>query len=358
MLTRGVATLILLVGCGTDVPLRDGGPDGDTAEPCTLPTVTQTVATLAGCSEPGTADGPRGTARFDNPTNLVIGANGTAYITDFDNDLVRSIDRAGTTTTVLRQASFRRPFGIALGPGGTLYVETDDNDFGEHSDTTGTIWRVTPSAGTAEVIARDLGRPRGLAVLADGRIAMADHVHHTVSILDPQTGIETLLAGAEGQPGHANGTGELARFAQPYDIVLLADGSLAVSDMDNHRIRNVTLAGVVTDLAGSGAVGALNGPADVATFDAPQALALLPDGTLFVSDIKRRLIRRIAAGQVTTIAGDGTPGWLDAAEPRTARFYGIEGMDADAGRLVIADGNIGDGMPYHHIRVIQLASLP
>ena len=351
--------LVMVGACGAEVPLKDAGPDHDAAPgPCDLPTLAQTVATLAGCSEPGTTDGARNTARFTNPTNAVIAPSGITYITDFDSHRIRAIDAAGTVTTVFHDATrFKAPFGIALAPGGKLYVETDDNDLLEHTIDTGTLWLVDPAAKTAEVLARNLGRPRGLAVLPDGRIAMADHMHHVVTIFDPVTKTESPLAGANDVEGHANGPGIDARFDQPYDIVVMPDGSLVVSDYDNHRLRRVMLDGTVSDFAGSGDIGALNGPADVATFDAPQALAVLPTGVLFVSDVKRKLIRRIASDNVTTIAGDGTPGWLDAGEPRNARFYGVEGMDVDAGRLVIADGNIGDGMAFHHVRVIQLGSL-
>jgi sugar lactone lactonase YvrE len=318
----------------------------------------QAVGTLAGCSQPGTADGPRGSARFNNPTNIVIASGGIAYATDFDSSRVRVIDAAGTTKTVFEDPTFARPFGIVLAPDGTLYVETDDNDFGEHTLTTGTIWHIDPVKQTGVVIARNLGRPRGLALLADGRLALSDHLHHVITILDPSTGVQTPLAGMYDIPGHANGVGRFAQFAQPYDLVALPDGTLAVADMENHRIRRVALDGIVSDLAGNDGVGALNGPANVATFAAPQALAMLPDGTLFVTDISTKLIRRIANGMVETVAGDGTPGYLDAALPRNARFYGLEGMDADASRLLIADGNIGDGMPYHHIRLVRLANLP
>ena len=357
-MSRTAVLVMVLAGCGAEVPLQDAGPDLDADPgPCDLPTLAQTVATLAGCSEPGTADGARNSARFHNPTNAVIAASGITYVTDFDSHRVRAIDAAGMTTTVFQAETFKAPFGIALAPGGKLYVETDDNDLGEHTTDTGTIWLVDPTAKTGEVLARNLGRPRGLAVLADGRIAMADHMHHVVTIFDPVSKTESPLAGAAGTAGYANGPGVDALFAQPYDIVVMPDGSLVVSDYDNHRLRRVLLDGTVSDFAGSGDIGALNGPAAVATFEAPQALAVLPTGVLFVSDVKRKLIRRIASGTVTTIAGDGTPGWLDAGEPRNARFYGVEGMDVAANRLVIADGNIGDGMAFHHIRVIQLDSL-
>jgi len=195
-------------------------------------------------------------------------------------------------------------------------------------------------------------------VLSDGRIALSDHVHHVISILDPVAGTMTPLAGMRDIPGYENGVGSAARFAQPYDIVLMPDGSLAVADMDNHRIRRVFLDGTVEDLAGSGSIGTLNGPLDVATFDAPQGLAVLPIGTLFITDVKRKLVRRISNGMVSTVAGDGTAGWIDAQEPRNSRFYGLEGLDVDAARLVLADGNVGDGRPYNHVRVILLSQLP
>jgi hypothetical protein len=358
---RLLVMVTLHAACGgTGVSTQDAGSDaGDagTSGPCVLPPLAQTVATLAGCSNAGTTDGVRDIARFHNPTNAVIAPSGVAFITDFDSDRLRAIDPIGVTTTIYQAQNFKAPFGLALAPGGKLYVQTDDNDLGEHSIETGTLWLVDPVAKTAEVIARNLGRPRGLAVLADGRIAMSDYMHHVITIFDPVTKTETLLAGALDVPAHANGPGVDARFAQPYDIVAMPDGSLVVADYDNHRLRRVLLDGTVSDFAGSGDIGALSGPVDVATFDAPQALAVLPTGVVFVSDVKRKLIRRIANGMVSTVAGDGTPGWLDADEPRNARFYGLEGMDVDAARLVVADGNIGDDKAFHHVRVVQLSGL-
>ncbi|MEO8698823.1 MAG: hypothetical protein ABI867_02235 [Kofleriaceae bacterium] len=356
---RGGVLLCLLVGCAPNVPppdLTDGG-EPDARVPCTHGSATLAVTTLAGCEQSGSSDGGRDAARFQNPTNVVIGAGGVTFVADFDNNRLRRLDASGTTTTLVERDDFTSPFGLVMAADGSLIVETDDNDTGVHTIDSGTLWRVDPATGAASVIARDLGRPRGLAVLPDGRIAMSDHMHHVVTILDPTTGIETPLAGMLDASGAANGTGTAARFAQPYDIVLLPDGDLAVADQDNHRIRRVTLAGVVTDLAGSGAAGNLDGPAAVATFDGPQGLAVA-GGALFVTDIRRYFVRRIAAGDVVTVAGDGTRGFADAGEPRNARFYGIEGIDADATRLVIADGNRGDGNTFHRVRSVALDALP
>ncbi|MEJ7601068.1 MAG: hypothetical protein WKG01_24405 [Kofleriaceae bacterium] len=351
-------TLVALAGCGEDPAATDGGVL-DSAAACKHAAPDLAVSTLVGCASNGTADGARIDARFDNPTNVVIAADGTVYVTDFDSGRLRAVSPDGATRTVVYGQSFSHPFGAAFGPDGMLYVETDDNDQGGHSIETGTIWRVdiTKTNGNAAVVARDLGRPRGLVFLPDGRIAMADHMHHVVSILDPATGVVSPLAGALDVAGYQNATGVAARFAQPYDVVRLPDGDLVVSELDNHRLRRITLAGVVTDYAGTGVAGNLDGPIAVATFDGPQGLALGADGAIYVTDIRKFFIRRIKDGIVKTVAGDGTPGFLDADEPRGARFYGLEGIDVDATRLVIADGNGGDGSAFHRVRVVSLSAL-
>ena len=328
-------------------------PDSSPPPPCVLPALTLKAATLAGCDLSGKADGARGAARFANPTNTLIGPDGTTYVSDFDNNLLRAVDATGTTRTIVDKPEFRRPFGLANAPGNKLYVETDDNDMGMRSTSTGTLWLVDPATGSATVLARNLGRPRGLAVLADGKIAMADYQHAVISIFDPSNNSVTPLAGTADMPGYVNDTGAVARFNLPYDIVVLANGDLAVSDTANHRIRRVTMAGVVTDFAGSGAIGNGDGPSATATFDAPQGLAI-SGGVLYVSDVHQHVIRKIENDQVATFAGDGTTGWLDSADPKTAKFFGLEGIDVDATRLVIADGNGGNDMPFNHVRVIHL----
>ncbi len=316
------------------------------------------VTTLAGCEQAGTNDGDRDAARFSNPTVVELGLDGIVFVADFDNDLVRKLDRDGTTTTLIQREGFINPFGLMFDGDRTLWIETDDNDEGVHSDDTGTIWKFDLSTNELTVIARNLGRPRGLALLPDGRIAMADHVHHMVSILDPETGITTPLAGTRNTPGFANGIGEAVQFAQPYDLIVNPDGDLLVTELDNHRIRKIKLDGTVSDYAGSGNVGSLDGPSAVATFDGPQAIAIAADKSVYVTDIRRSLIRRIKDGVVKTIAGDGTRGWIDSEDPRGARFYGLEGIAVDDARIIVGDGNRGDEMPFHRVRVIELLAIP
>jgi sugar lactone lactonase YvrE len=354
--------LVAVCGCAALDPPRPPPPDGppppDAAILCTRGPLTMTVTTLSGCEQSGTDDGTRDDARFSNPTVVELGPAGTVFVSDFDNSLLRRLEPDGSTTTLVSRPDFVRPFGLVFDGQATLYVQTDGNDQGGLDITTGTIWAVDIATGNSFVIARNLGRPRGLALLGDGRLAMADHLHHVISILDLATGLVTPLAGLADTPGMVNGTGIDVRFAQPYDLARNADGDLLVTELDNHKIRKVTLAGVVTDYAGSGDIGNFDGPVAVASFDGPQAIAIAPDNAIYVTDIRRSFIRRIKDGVVKTVAGDGTRGWIDSDEPRGARFYGLEGIAVDDGRVIVGDGNRGDGMPFHRVRIIDLAALP
>jgi DNA-binding beta-propeller fold protein YncE len=342
------ALLVTVAACGFtppaihDAPPADAtfdGPPDAPPRPCDLPALTMDVATLAGCGDAGTADGLRGEARFNNPVNLVLSKSGIAYVADFDSRRLRKVETSGTTMTLLE---LPHPFGMAIAPDGFLIVETDDDDMGMHSYASGTVWRVNPATGAATVIARDIGRPRGICVLPDGRIALTDQVHHVVELLDPDTGIVSVIAGKADEAGHANGIGGNARFSQPWDVVY-DNGDLIVSEVDNGDLRRVTLAGVVSDVVPMG------------TFDQPQGLAIDAGGTLYVTEYgTTHDIKRLAGTTVSLVAGS-TVGYQDSDDPHAAQFYGVEGIDvsADGSRLVIADGNHGDGMPFNHVRVIH-----
>lgn len=362
MVVRHLALAAVLAGCGSAHPQAGdarpadaaGGQVDAPAGPCMLPALALHVATLAGCDTPGVDDGPRGVARFANPVNVALAASGVAYVADFDSSRLRAVDPDGTTRTILARSDLARPFGLALAADGTLYLETDDDDGGNHSPTTGTIWKVDPATGDAHVIARDIGRPRGLAVLPDGRLAMADYDHDVISVLDPATGTVTPIAGQLDTPGHVNASGTAARFSQPYDLVALGS-DLIVTDLGNQVLRRVTLTGEVTDFAGTGAPGRHDDAYAAATFDQPKGASIDASGAIYITEAGNHDVRVLANGTVTTLAGSGEPGWVDGDDAATAQFYGVEGLDvsADGQRVVIADGNNGDGMPYHHVREIH-----
>jgi DNA-binding beta-propeller fold protein YncE len=90
---------------------------------------------------------------------------------------------------------------------------------------------------------------------------------------------------------------------------VLADAAgrrLVVSDTGHHRVVVLGLDGTLQRVIGSGLAGLGDGPADQASFDGPQGLALDGD-TLYVADTENHALRTVdlATGAVTTLAGTG-----------------------------------------------------
>src|SRR6185503_4210043 len=312
---------------------------------------TDGVATLAGWSTPGNVDGPRNQALFDNPVNVAVTGDGDVLVADFGNSQIRKVSPEGDVSTISQspgEGMFVRPFGMAI-DGSTLYVQTDGNSLGQPG---GALWRMSVAGSAPELLRDNVGRARGLAVLPDGRVVLADYEAHVLRLFNPENGTLTLLAGAENQPGMVNATGAEAKFNIPYDLVVIDTGDLLVSDFGNNRIRRVTVDGVVTSYAGSGSPGMSNGSLDTASFNAPQSLALRSDGTVFITDTGNFTVRRIRGDQVSQVAGDGSPGYLDSENPMEAQIYGLEGVDIDptGTYLYVADGNRGEDGPYHRVR--------
>jgi hypothetical protein len=150
--------------------------------------------------------------------------------------------------------------------------------------------------------------------------------------------VETF-AGIAGQEGVADGSRNESRFSCPCGIA--TDGvSLFVADTGNHTIRRITIAaGEVTTLAGNpGIPGILNGIGSAARFNHPTGIAT--DGVnLYITDTDSSTIRMlvIASGDVTTIAGaagvTGTTDGIGAA----ARFDHPSGIAIDGTGLYVTD---------------------
>ncbi len=346
---------------GTDAGTDDGADDGavDSGPNFQQVPLIEGLTTLAGAGIVGNYDGDRDTALFNNPVNLVMTSDGNMIVADFDNGLVRLLTPEGDVTTINQPPEvevFVRPFGLAI-DGDTLYVQTDGNSLGQPGPPGGALWRMPLAGGVPELVRDNIGRCRGIALLADGRLVLSDHQAHIVQIFDPTSGALTPLAGTPGTAGFADLQGAAARFDQPYDVLVLADDTVLLADFGNQRLRQIDLEGNVSTYAGTGDAGSDDGALLEATFHSPLALAQDSVGTIYVTDTGSHLIRRIVADQVATIAGNGTGGWKDDADPLAGQLFGIEGIDVaeETGYLYIADGTRGDEvLPYHRIRRLTL----
>jgi len=146
-----------------------------------------------------------------------------------------------------------------------------------------------------------------------------------------------LVAG-DGVPGMHDGIAAQARFADPYGVAVANDGAVFVSDAgENNRIRRIAADGTVSTFAGS-VEGFVDGIGAAAAFDTPSGVAFDREGNLYVADTGNHAIRKVTPqGAVSTLAGDGTPGFVDGPG-RQARFDGPTGVAVGAdGRVYVAD---------------------
>ncbi|MCW3059060.1 MAG: repeat-containing protein [Capsulimonas sp.] len=315
------------------------------------------VETVAGSSTFGKTDGPAAGATFHNPVNVALDSTGNIYVADFDNNAIRKITTGGVVSTLTSQTGFSNPFGITFAQDGSLYVQTDANDTGARDSTTGTIWRINLATGAATVVARNLGRPRGLTALADGRLVLSDLATNTIRVLNPTTAAITTLAGTAGVTGFADGTGAAAKFDRPYGAAVLPNGDILVADQNNNRLREISLTGVVTTYAGTGVVGSADGARLSATLNHPEDVDVDLNGNVYIDDHDNQTIRLInTSGGLSTIAGGLPAGFVDATG-LGARFFGQEGIaiTPDGKTLYIADGTNGeDTNAFSRVRKLSL----
>ncbi|MFC5719668.1 NHL domain-containing thioredoxin family protein [Streptomyces gamaensis] len=135
--------------------------------------------------------------------------------------------------------------------------------------------------------------PQGLAVLPDGRVAVADTVNHALRAYDPQTGEVTTLAGTgrqwmQGQP--VSGPAREVSLSSPWDVAWFAD-RLWIAMAGVHQLwtydpesRTVTVA------AGTTNEGLVDGPAEQAWFAQPSGLAAAGE-RLWIADSETSALR-------------------------------------------------------------------
>jgi hypothetical protein len=131
-----------------------------------------------------------------------------------------------------------------------------------------------------------------VAVDGAGNVYVADVQNHTIRKITP-AGVVTTLAGRAGQRGSADGTGSAARFFYPSGVAVDGAGNVYVADLYNHTIRKITPAGVVTTLAGSaGQRSSEDGTGSAARFHYPSGVAVDGAGNVYVADERNNKIRK------------------------------------------------------------------
>lgn len=299
---------------GSGGQLPDGGSAGGTENCACVGTDSVQVATLTGSGAQGYVDGPPATSEFSTPWGLAVGADGDVYVVDTYNYRIRRVDLQGNVSTFAG------------------------------SDAGGTF-----TNGPA--LHAGFFSPYAIATATTGAFYVSDACE--VRELDAEGNVSTLAG--NGSLGHVDGPATEAEFCSTTGIAVDAAGNVYVGDLggcaagEGGSIRIIDPSGNVTTLAGNGGyavVDGTGGPQGTAEFRAPDGLAVDGAGNVYVVDTplegtnatQGAVIRRIdAAGNVTTIAGDGVPACVDGSSAATA-FFGTAGLAIDAtGTLYVAE---------------------
>ncbi len=151
------------------------------------------------------------------------------------------------------------------------------------------------------------------------------------------TGLTTTVAGGVSTAAFADGVRSAARFSSPNGIATDAGGNIFVADAGNNRIRRITPSYDVTTIAGTGVGGSADGAGDVATINAPVALACSADGNrIYAATFGTNNIRLLtftgtrrdlgSSYTVTTVAGSAAAAGFVDGLGTAARFNYPRGL--------------------------------
>lgn len=176
----------------------------------------------------------------------------------------------------------------------------------------------------------------GVAVDIQGIVYEADPDNNRIRKIALDSSVSTYAG--TGVMGFNDGPVATAQFFKPSDVAVDGAGNLIVADIGNHRIRKITPAGMVSTVAGDGTAGYIDGNAASARFDQPNAVCIDATGNIYVSDMGNVRIRKIStSGVVSTIAGNGIRGLVNG-NALTAEFNLPFDIDVDVqGNLYVAD---------------------
>lgn len=318
------------------------------------------VITLTGNGTAGFVDGLPAVARFNSPTGIAVDGAGNLFIADQNNHRIREMGIIALVSTVAGDgvqgfaegqglaAEFSHPADVALDAAGNMYVA----DFGNKR-----IRKITAAGVVSTYAGNNLSgyvdgpvataqfyMPEGIAVDDSGIVYVVDGTN-VIRRITPSGFVSTWVGnhsgGNSGTWGFVDGPASVAQFERPVALAVDASGNVYVADNYNAAIRKITRAGVVSTLAGSGVPGYADGTGRAAQFNTPSGVAVDDFGNVYVADAGNNRIRKITpAGTVTTLAGAATGFWggyLDGPG-NIAQFNGPTGIVADgAGNLYVSE---------------------
>jgi DNA-binding beta-propeller fold protein YncE len=222
----------------------------------------------------------------------------------------------GTENVFATKAKLIQPFGVGFDKAGNMYLVELKGERVLKVDTRSGFWILGGTGTTGDT--GDGGPARqatfngmhSLAIGPDGLLYLADTWNNRIRTLDPRTGIVAAFAGTGGKKDYAGDDGPAlaAKFGGIYCVAFDAAGAkLAVTDLDNRRIRIIDLKSRrVVLAAGNGQKGVPKDGADakMAPLVDPRAACFDRQGNLYILERGGHAMRVVdTAGKIRTVVG-------------------------------------------------------
>ena len=303
--------------------------------------------------------------KINGPHQIALDPSGNLYVSEEYGNRILKLDPQMRKISVIgngheccreenvpaRQSSIYHVYSIAPDRNRNLYIagrNARDGAFVRivHGDSNRieTLTRgefPAPALGVRPAEA-NLSDPTGMAVTPDGRLLIsADESHIIVEFGNTIR----LVAGTEREKGFAGdgGPATLAQFDLPGAMAIDGRGNIFVADYFNHRVRRIDAnTSTVTTVAGNGK-GVPSGEGQAATAAGvpyPYAIAVDFVGNLFITENGTFKVRRVDArsGIIRTVAGTGHDGFSGDGGPAIDADMNPVGLAVDQqGNLYISD---------------------
>jgi DNA-binding beta-propeller fold protein YncE len=258
-----------------------------------------------------------GPGQFSSPRDVALDASGNVYVADAENDRIQKFTNNGSFilqwgTTGTAPGQFRAPRGLTVDRSGRVYVVEDGfpQKRVQKFTSSGSYLASWGSLGTGD---GEFASPRGIAIDSDGYVYVSDTLNHRIEKFTPSGGYIRQW-GAEG-----TGPGQ---FSFPIGLCWWRS-RLYVVDSQNHRVQAFDREGnfVVqwgshcqlsdsTDCTDSDGAGPLR--LGEGQFNYPQGVALLWDGSVFVTDTENGRVVKFST-PTTDVGPDRSPGAIECA---------------------------------------------
>jgi len=198
-----------------------------------------------------------------------------------------------------------------------------------------------------------LNDPRGIVTDPAGNVYFCDRLNHVVRKVDLSGNISTIAGtGVAGYNGD-NIPGTKAQLNTPWRVTIDPAGNLYIADSVNNRVRKLAPNGIITTVAGNGSPGYAGdgGPATSASLRIPEQAELDVSGNLYIADTYNNVIRKVdTTGKITTIVGTGFGAGNQAGN---GGYTGDGGAGDESGTQLSGEHRAGSGWGPMDIRPIQ-----